>query len=50
MEWSSDGYVLAVGWKTGWGLFSVGGRYLAGGSGVDDFVDTERYATIKSLM
>ncbi len=31
LEWSSDGYVLAVGWKHGWALFSVGGRCLASG-------------------
>ncbi|KAH8835929.1 RIC1-domain-containing protein, partial [Flagelloscypha sp. PMI_526] len=28
LEWSSDGYVLAVGWANGWGLYSVGGRCL----------------------
>lgn len=43
MEWSSDGYVLAVGWRHGWGIFSVGGRCLASGFGVDDLVDEERY-------
>ncbi|KAJ3718412.1 RIC1-domain-containing protein [Lentinula raphanica] len=36
MEWSSDGYVLAVGWQHGWGLFSVGGRCLVSGFGVED--------------
>jgi RAB6A-GEF complex partner protein 1 len=29
LDWSSDGYVLAVGWEKGWGIFSVGGRCLA---------------------
>lgn len=29
MEWSSDGYVLAVGWEQGWAIWSVGGRCLA---------------------
>jgi hypothetical protein len=29
MEWSSDGYVLAVGWEHGWAVWSVGGRCLA---------------------
>ncbi|KAJ7225920.1 RIC1-domain-containing protein [Mycena pura] len=39
MEWSGDGYVLAVGWQDGWAIFSVGGRCLAKGFGVED-VDT----------
>ncbi|KAF7310575.1 RIC1 domain-containing protein [Mycena chlorophos] len=40
MEWSGDGYVLAVGWREGWAVFSVGGRCLAKGFGVeDDLVD-----------
>jgi hypothetical protein len=43
MEWSSDGYVLAVGWEQGWAIFSVGGRCLAAGFGVDDAVDEEKY-------
>ncbi|KAF8078253.1 RIC1-domain-containing protein [Lyophyllum atratum] len=43
LEWSSDGYVLAVGWKHGWGIFSVGGRCLASGFGVDDLVDEDRF-------
>ncbi|KAJ6519422.1 RIC1-domain-containing protein [Mycena sanguinolenta] len=38
MEWSGDGYVLAVGWRDGWAIFSVGGRCLAKGFGDD--VDT----------
>ncbi|KAJ7919027.1 RIC1-domain-containing protein [Mycena leptocephala] len=40
MEWSGDGYVLAVGWRDGWAIFSVGGRCLAKGFGVED-VDTK---------
>lgn len=43
MEWSSDGYVLAVGWEHGWAIFSVGGRCLAWGFGVEDAIDEERY-------
>lgn len=39
LEWSSDGYVLAVGWKHGWGVFSVGGRCLALAFGPGDNVD-----------
>ncbi|KAJ3890952.1 RIC1-domain-containing protein [Lentinula edodes] len=38
MEWSSDGYVLAVGWR----LFSVGGRCLVSGFGVED-VDEQKF-------
>ena len=43
MEWSSDGYVLAVGWEHGWALWSVGGRCLAWGLGTEDDIDQERY-------
>lgn len=42
MEWTSDGYVLAVGWKHGWGIFSVCGKCLAFSVGVNDAVDEER--------
>lgn len=42
MEWSSDGYVLAVGFENGWAVWSVGGRCLAWGFGVDDDVDNDR--------
>ncbi|KAG9048798.1 hypothetical protein FS837_012000 [Tulasnella sp. UAMH 9824] len=37
MEWTSDGYALAVGWEKGWGVWSVGGRCLASGVGIEDF-------------
>ncbi|KAH7915124.1 RIC1-domain-containing protein [Hygrophoropsis aurantiaca] len=43
MEWSSDGYVLAVGWTKGWAIFSVGGRCLASGFGVDDILDSDKF-------
>ena len=43
LEWSSDGYVLAVGWKNGWGIFSVGGKCLASGFGVNEIIDEEKY-------
>jgi hypothetical protein len=46
MEWSSDGYVLAVGWQHGWAIFSVGGRCLAWGFGVEDSMDEERWRII----
>ena len=50
LEWSSDGYVLAVGWRHGWGIFSVGGRCLASGFGVDDLVDEERYVLEQTII
>lgn len=43
MEWSSDGYVLAVGWERGWAVWSVGGRCLASAVGVEEQVDEERF-------
>ncbi|KAK7468553.1 WD40 repeat protein [Stygiomarasmius scandens] len=43
MEWSSDGYVLAVGWEHGWGIFSVGGRCLVSAFGVDDVLDERKF-------
>lgn len=42
MEWSSDGYVLAVGWEGGWAIWSVGGRCLAWAFGVEYEVDDNR--------
>jgi hypothetical protein len=50
MEWSSDGYVLAVGWQHGWAIFSVGGRCLAWGFGVDDSTDEERWRIIYQFV
>ncbi|KAF8167806.1 RIC1-domain-containing protein [Crassisporium funariophilum] len=46
MEWSSDGYVLAVGWRFGWGIFSVGGNCLASGIGVSEAIDEEKFQDI----
>ncbi|KAF9023405.1 RIC1-domain-containing protein [Hymenopellis radicata] len=46
LEWSSDGYVLAVGWKHGWALFSVGGRCLASGglgAGEEGAIDNKKF-------
>lgn len=43
MEWSSDGYVLAVGWEKGWAIWSVGGWCLAWGFGAESEIDEERY-------
>ncbi|KAI0047802.1 RIC1-domain-containing protein [Auriscalpium vulgare] len=43
MEWSSDGYVLAVGWEHGWAVWSVAGRCLAWGFGTEDQVDENRF-------
>lgn len=31
MKWSPDGYVLAVGFVSGWAIWSVGGRCLVWG-------------------
>ena len=42
MEWTSDGYALAVGWDNGWAIWSIGGRCLAWGFGVDDEVATNK--------
>lgn len=35
--------MLAVGWKNGWGIFSVGGRCLACGLGIEDVVDEDKF-------
>ncbi|KAF8634465.1 hypothetical protein AX15_000906 [Amanita polypyramis BW_CC] len=43
LEWSSDGYVLAVGWRHGWGIFSVGGRCLALAFGPGDTIDKSKF-------
>ena len=45
MQWSSDGYALAVGWNNGWAVWSVGGRCLACSFGLQDDVDNERCET-----
>ncbi|KAG8833092.1 hypothetical protein FRC17_000031 [Serendipita sp. 399] len=29
LEWTSDGYAVAVGWEYGWAVISVGGRFLS---------------------
>ena len=43
MEWSSDGYVLAVGWGKGWAVWSVAGRCLAWSFGGESQADDTRY-------
>ncbi|KAK7058364.1 WD40 repeat protein [Paramarasmius palmivorus] len=50
MEWSSDGYVLAVGWQNGWGIFSSSGRCLVAGFGVEEHVDAKRYGSLGVLL
>jgi len=50
LEWSSDGYVLAVGWTYGWGIFSVGGRCLASGFEVEDTLDESRCVRCKHSL
>jgi len=42
IDWSSDGYVLAVGWEHGWAVWSVAGRCLAWGFGTEYAVDEDR--------
>lgn len=42
MEWTSDGYALGVGWEYGWAVWSVSGRCLASGFGIEDEVDHDR--------
>jgi WD40 repeat protein len=42
IDWSSDGYVLAVGWEHGWAVWSVAGRCLAWGFGTEYPVDENR--------
>ncbi|KAH9486681.1 Guanine nucleotide exchange factor subunit Rich [Psilocybe cubensis] len=46
LEWTSDGYVLAVGWEHGWGIFSVGGKCLASAIEVNDAVNEEKFQDI----
>ncbi|KAI0274897.1 RIC1-domain-containing protein [Gloeopeniophorella convolvens] len=43
MEWSSDGYVLAVGWENGWAVWSVAGRCLAWGFGSENQADESKF-------
>jgi hypothetical protein len=43
MEWSSDGYVLAVGWEKGWAVWSVAGRCLAWSFGSENQTDESKY-------
>ncbi|CAK5265262.1 unnamed protein product [Mycena citricolor] len=46
MEWSGDGYVLAVGSQNGWAIFSVGGRCLARSVALEDAdksLDTSKF-------
>jgi hypothetical protein len=46
MEWSSDSYVLAVGFERGWAVWSVAGRCLAWSFGYADSVDEERFRDV----
>ncbi|KAI0304643.1 RIC1-domain-containing protein [Russula brevipes] len=43
MEWSSDGYVLAVGWEKGWAVWSVAGRCLAWNFGLENQADESKF-------
>ena len=42
MEWTTDGYALAVGWDNGWAVWSVGGRCLSWSFSSEN-VDDPRY-------
>jgi hypothetical protein len=47
MEWSSDGYVLAVGWEHGWAVWSVAGRCLASSFDLEEHsLDQERFQDV----
>ncbi|KAI0035243.1 RIC1-domain-containing protein [Vararia minispora EC-137] len=46
MEWSSDSYVLAVGFERGWAIWSVAGRCLAWSFGYADQVDESRFQDV----
>ncbi|KAF8506868.1 RIC1-domain-containing protein [Russula emetica] len=46
MEWSSDGYVLAVGWEKGWAVWSVAGRCLAWSFGWENQTDESRFKDV----
>jgi hypothetical protein len=46
MEWSSDGYVLAVGWEKGWAVWSVAGRCLAWSFGWENQTDETKYEKV----
>ncbi|KAI0004091.1 RIC1-domain-containing protein [Russula compacta] len=46
MEWSSDGYVLAVGWEKGWAVWSVAGRCLAWSFGLGNQTDQVKFKDV----
>ena len=50
LDWSSDGYVLAVGWEHGWGIFSVGGKCLAFSVGIDETIDEGKYVQLSLFL
>ncbi|KAF9519786.1 hypothetical protein BS47DRAFT_1287937 [Hydnum rufescens UP504] len=43
MEWTSDGYALAVGWERSWGVYSVGGRCVASGLNFEGDIDESSF-------
>ncbi|KAG9037462.1 hypothetical protein FRB95_005401 [Tulasnella sp. JGI-2019a] len=43
MEWTSDGYALAVGWERGWSVWSVGGMCLCWAVGVEGGPSSARF-------
>jgi hypothetical protein len=48
MEWTSDGYAVAIGWEHGWAVISVGGRFLTSTVGTVEHV-SPRYGNSRVL-
>lgn len=44
IEWTSDGYAVAIGWEHGWAVISVGGRFLTSTVGTMEHTSS-RYDT-----
>ena len=41
MEWTSDGYAVAIGWEHGWAVIGVGGRFLMSTVGTMDQISSK---------
>lgn len=39
MEWTSDGYALAVGWENAWGVYSLSGRCISSSVGPEGAIN-----------
>ncbi|KAF4623557.1 hypothetical protein D9613_002057 [Agrocybe pediades] len=46
LQWSLDGYVLAVGWKYGWAIFSVSGKCLTSAIGVNETLNEDKFQDV----